>query len=97
MTFQLGDKVEWTVYGRGWWRKGRGGTRHAGEVVGVLPAHTPLAEVEIADSACCLLLLPADGMSTRNHESYLIHEPGKGRGKGVLRWPRVSGLRRVGA
>ena len=36
---------------------------------------------------------PHDPGSPRNHESYLVLVPPKGKGKGTLYWPRASALK----
>jgi len=85
MTFQLGDKVEWGARTR----------VHAGTVVGVLPTMTHIMDVDMGDPYM-YMKLPAIGYLWRNHESYIVHVPGRiPRSKGRLYWPRVGGLRKV--
>lgn len=93
-TFKLGDKVEWFTPSRDVVRID---IRHAGTVVGVLPANTPLFEVPMEETYW-LRRLPADRSSTRDHESYVVFVPPATPGSwGKLCWPSVSGLRKVGA
>ena len=87
---KLGDKVEWSTRTRDPYTD----KRHAGTVVGVLAKMTPLEEVDMGDPYMYMRLPSWRGI-WRNHESYIIHEPGRGKGK--LYWPRVSGLRKVAA
>lgn len=92
MTFQLGEQAEWLIGAR---NDPFTCVCHAGEVVAVVPSGVMPYECDIKPPYT-MLRLSCDTARPRNHESYIIHEPGKGRGAGKLYWPRVSGLRKVG-
>ena len=84
---KIGDAVEWDTPSR---------VRHAGAVVGVLPASVPLRYVTFADhSWYSWRQIPGYSDAMRNHESYIVHVPSEGKGKGRTYWPRVTALRKV--
>lgn len=81
--FAVGDKVQWTSQAGGYTKT------KTGTVMVVVPAQTSPHEVHLPEVPCTLT--KGIGMSTRLHESYLVHV----QGRRELYWPVVSLLRRL--
>jgi hypothetical protein len=87
MRYKISDEVKWDVPSR---TDIFGDIRHVGTVVGVVAAgNSPYTEP--MEEPYHSMRMPSN--LSRNHESYIVHVPGPGKGR--LYWPRVSGLRKV--
>jgi hypothetical protein len=82
--FKVGDKVQWSSQAQGSMATKRG------TVIGVIPpgGHWAFGPEHGYVSHY-------GGGDMRNHESYLVRVPAKGKGKPHLYWPRVSALKAV--
>lgn len=85
MKFEIGDKVTWESQAQGTT------TQKQGTVVKVIP---PEGGPGFSDYNGTHIPHYGGGLG-RDHESYLIEVPAKGKGRPHLYWPRVSALRKV--